>query len=82
MVGEPRTGQTAGSNQQSLPRIATAPGAFSREPTVPEETPDPNNFRPTLPQYDHSDNNTLPIIFGILRRLFWLLKHFGFLGRA
>ena len=81
MVGEPRTGQTAGSNQQSLPRIATAKMAENRGSPVPEETPDPKTFRSQLPQYDNKATNTLPVLYGILRRILWLLTHFGIFGK-
>ena len=35
-----------------------------------------DSFRPDLPQYPKSGGNILPIIFGILRRILWLVKFF------
>jgi len=48
---------------------------------MPEETPDPQRFRSGLPQYDSKTSNTLPVLFGILRRILWLLSHFGIIRK-
>ncbi len=45
-----------------------------------EQTPPPSpKFRNELPQYEVEKKNLHFVIFGIFRRLYWLLKYFGIL---
>jgi len=81
MEGVLRGGQATLHHALPLPPDADKHRNKQETNKVEQPTPNHRKFRTELPQYPHDQENLVPVIYGILRRIFWLLKVFGIFGK-
>ncbi len=79
MTAGPRPGAPVHHHEPTAPGTANKHRDKLETYTIDDKPPEPMPFRRELPQYDSSPSNAMPLLFGILRRIYLLLKIFGIL---